>query len=85
MSLEHILRRSLIFFVWKIKGLKTKSIYEEQISREFWSKEQWEKYKNNLAKQFLKHCYQNVPYYKKLFDNNNLDIKNGNIIPFYKL
>ena len=37
-----------------------------------WSKEQALEYQNLEFKKLIKHCYNNVPYYNKLFKKNNL-------------
>jgi len=45
---------------------------------QYWSKEKIEKYQNERLKILIKHSYENVPYYKKLFDSLKLkpsDIK----------
>lgn len=73
MRLESILRRSLIFLIWWLKGLKIYRLYKELQSREYWTKQQWEDFQNKNLKIFINHCCKNVPYYNDLFKKNNIN------------
>jgi phenylacetate-CoA ligase len=39
---------------------------------QWWSLEELEKFQNERLKVLINHCYENVPYYTKLFDSLNL-------------
>ncbi len=53
---------------WKMRGLDVGRLYKELMAREFWSIQEWRVYQNNLLREFIKHCYENVPFYRKRFD-----------------
>lgn len=45
-----------------------------------WSKEKLEQYQTQKLRELINHAYQNVPYYRRIFDERNLnpeDIKNA--------
>jgi phenylacetate-CoA ligase len=39
---------------------------------QWWNKDRWDHYQSQQLKKLLHHCYTNVPYYKKLFDEHKL-------------
>ncbi|GAI85316.1 unnamed protein product [marine sediment metagenome] len=80
MSLEHYLRKKLITVVWKIKGYNTEKIFNELMSREYWTKEQWDYYQNLELKRILIHSKNNIPYYNKLFSENKINLEEINSI-----
>lgn len=41
---------------------------------QYWSRKKIEDYQNKRLKELIKHAYDNVPYYKKLFDKLNIKI-----------
>ncbi|MFA8300213.1 MAG: phenylacetate--CoA ligase family protein [Hyphomicrobiales bacterium] len=73
-----LFKKYIIAFAWWLKGFKILKAYKKLISRERWNEYQWNEYQNKLFVDFVNHCYDNVPYYKNLFDENNIkpeDIK----------
>ena len=42
---------------------------------QWWSKEQLEEYQIRQLEKLLKHAYENVPYYRKVFDERGLKPK----------
>jgi phenylacetate-CoA ligase len=78
MSLVTVFRRTLTVFLWNLKDLKIGEIYDQLMSRELYSAEEWETYQNQQLREFVTHCYDFVPYYTELFDSlklSPLDIK----------
>jgi phenylacetate-CoA ligase len=77
--IEEQIRKHLLPIFYKIKGYKRLEYYFElekrnQSSYQELKELQWIKLKN-----LLNYCYNNIPYYKFLFDSNNIhphDIKN---------
>lgn len=53
-------------------GRKFRKQYNFLEESQYWSKEKLEKYQLNELKKLIKHAYETVPYYKKLFDKNNI-------------
>jgi len=42
---------------------------------QYWSKTNWEEYQKTKIFELLNYCYDNVPYYKNLFDRNRIRIE----------
>ena len=70
-----------------IEGLRIKreryggnfyQLLREAESRSNWSNEEIVAYRNNRLKQFLKHCQDNIPFYRDYFRNNDLDYRDIN-------
>lgn len=70
-----------------IEGLRIKreryggnfyQLLREAESRSNWSNEEIVAYRNNRLKQFLKHCQENIPFYRDYFRNNDLDYRDIN-------
>lgn len=62
-------------------GKKFKIKREKLNKSKLWSKEQHEKFQLNQLKKLIRHAYENVPYYTRVFNERNLkpdDIKNFN-------
>ena len=58
---------------WRIvKGLRPARLYRELMEREFWSATQWKSFQDELIRDFVKHCYENVPFYRERFDSIKL-------------
>ena len=57
-------------------GKSFKSKYQELMSNENMSDQQIEILQNKLMKDLLQHAYENVPYYRKVFDNVKFDPRN---------
>jgi len=57
-------------------GKNFKSKYQELMSNENMSEQQIEILQNKLMKDLLQHAYENVPYYRKVFDNVKFDPQN---------
>jgi len=43
--------------------------------RTTWSNEEIVSYRNNRLKQYLKHCQENIPFYREYFRDNDLDYR----------
>ena len=52
--------------------MRVRKLYEELMGREFWSAEQWRECQDSLLRSFVRHCYENVPFYRDRFDSVNL-------------
>lgn len=62
-------------------GREFKDTYNFIQQSQWWTKEQHEEYQMRELQKLLKHAYDNVPYYKKIFDERGLkpkDIQNLN-------
>lgn len=53
-----------------LKGLKERVSFLEE--SQFWTRKDLENYQLNQLVQIVRHAYENVPFYKKSFDNCNL-------------
>ena len=42
---------------------------------QWWSKEQLEEYQREQLSKLLQHAYENVPYYRRVFDKNRIGTK----------
>ncbi len=51
-----------------------KNTYQFLKESQYWSKEKIRKYQLEKLHQLIKHSYENVPYYKKLFDTNGIEV-----------
>lgn len=69
------MRKYLIIFAWKLKGLDVNNLFLKLQKKESWSKQQWQDHQNRLFLDFVEFCYNESPYYKELFDTNNLKLK----------
>lgn len=67
---------------------KFRKTYKFLQKSQWWSQEELNEYQLNQLDKLLKHAYKNVPYYKKIFDDQNLkpsdiqDFKDLQKIPF---
>ena len=68
------MRKFLIVLAWKLKGLNVNKLFVELKQKESWSTKEWREHQNLLFLEFVKYCYEKVPYYKKLFDSINLKL-----------
>lgn len=57
-----------------------KDTYNFLKKAEFWDKEQIRIYQEKKLKKLIKYSYDNVPYYKELFDKNNIKVEEINTI-----
>lgn len=48
---------------------------EEYESRNNWKYEQLIQYRDSKLQRMIKHCYETVPYYKKMFDKKSIDYR----------
>lgn len=55
--------------VRKNYGGKFREFLREAESRTFWTREQITAYRDKRLQAFVRHCYETVPYYRKLFRN----------------
>lgn len=78
--MNNILFKYVIIPIYnKLKGFKRVEYYNLLKKRDSFSIEELNLIQIKRLKKLLKHCYQNVPYYKNLFDKLNIhpeDIKN---------
>lgn len=69
-------------------GSQFKNFYEFLEKSQWWSKEELESYQLEQLNKLLNHAYTNVPYYKKVFNENGLvpqdiqDFKDLNELPY---
>lgn len=56
-------------------GRLFKDKLSEYMSRDEWTYEQLKEYRDKEIRKIVKHCYENVPYYKRLFDNLGINYK----------
>lgn len=56
-------------------GTLFEKIYADYMSRDNWSYEQLCEYRDRQIQKLVKHCYQTVPYYKKLFDEGGINFE----------
>ncbi|MCH8853182.1 MAG: phenylacetate--CoA ligase family protein, partial [Planctomycetes bacterium] len=47
-------------------------LFEELAARDFWNAQQWRDYQADLLKRFVRHCYDNVPFYRDRFAARSL-------------
>lgn len=69
----------LHYFMDKFYHTTFKENIDFVMKSQWWSEEEIDEYQNEKLRKLINHCYNNVPYYKKLFDNlklKPLDIKN---------
>lgn len=66
-------REVFIRSIWWVRREKTYLKYKELLIEEKLSSIEIEALQNKRIKEFVKYCYDYVPYYKKLFDENNID------------
>jgi len=55
-------------------GRKFKRVLEEFEKTQWYSYDDLKEYQNDKLKLLIDHCYQNVPYYKKIMDENKLAV-----------
>ncbi|MCD8411715.1 phenylacetate--CoA ligase family protein [Tenacibaculum finnmarkense] len=58
---------------FKIKGLNAFKRYDELLDNEKLNSEELIILQNKKIEEFVKYCYDNVPYYKELFDDNQIN------------
>jgi len=73
MDLITTCRKYFIINYWRFKKLDIYNIYKELKNRNSWTRERWEDYQNFQIQEFIQYCYNNVSYYKELFDNNGIN------------
>ncbi|HMA82903.1 MAG TPA: phenylacetate--CoA ligase family protein [Candidatus Thermoplasmatota archaeon] len=67
------------FFVSMIRSYNHQRAMVSFLKRsEMWSKYKWENYQLESLKKILSHCYDQVPYYKKLLTKYDIKIENIN-------
>lgn len=67
-----VYRNIIMPYFFKFKGLKRFEYYKEMKERDKLSYEQLKKVQWRKLKLLLDHCYYKIPYYRKLFDENNI-------------
>ena len=63
---------------WRLRGRRIGHLYKKLMEREYWTAQQWQEYQESLMRSFVRHCYDNVVYYRKQFEKHHLhpnDIK----------
>lgn len=65
-------RRLLIPFADKLKGRNLHGEFANALRTQWFSEEELLEYQNEKLQKLIKHCYKNVPYYRKLFDELHL-------------
>ncbi|MDD3014406.1 MAG: hypothetical protein PHC34_11945 [Candidatus Gastranaerophilales bacterium] len=73
---DFIFKNFIMPYFFKYKRLKRFDYYKELKKRDLMTQEelreiQWEKLKS-----LINHCYENIPYYRKLFDHHGIHPKN---------
>lgn len=68
MSFYTILRSTL----WALNGYPAGSYSRLAETSEYWSREQLEHYRNEKLCNLIAHCYENVPYYRRVMDQNTI-------------
>ena len=67
-------------------GKEYRSMYDFLIASERWDAQQWKDYQTEKLKKLLSYCDENIPYYRKLFLDHNIDVNNEDIwCEFYKI
>ncbi|MDU2663342.1 MAG: phenylacetate--CoA ligase family protein [Clostridium perfringens] len=59
-------------------GKEFRKNYKFLKESQFWSEKKLEEYQLNQLKKLIKHAYETVPYYTKLFNNNNIKVSDIN-------
>ena len=64
---------------WRIQKRRYDALFEERY-RDFMSRNDWSyarkcAYRDQQLQNMVKHCYENVPYYRNLFDELNIDYR----------
>jgi len=67
-----ILTRLLLKVNFKIKKLPVFKLYSQLKKNESLTSQEWEKLQNNKIQYFVEYCYNNVEYYKELFDKHQI-------------
>lgn len=57
------------------QGIKFAKFYNFLMESQWWPKEKLEGFQNERLKIIIKHAYENVPYYRKIFDERGLKPK----------
>lgn len=57
---------------WRLRGYPADHYSRFLKASEHWSREQMESYRNKKLKNLINHCYENVPYYRRVMDDNNI-------------
>ena len=65
MAIEFTIKR----FAYPISIIKLRHFFEKS---QWFSEEQLKEYQNKRLKEIIEHCYENVPYYRNLFDKLKL-------------
>lgn len=65
-------QRVLIPLADKLKGRDLHGAFEEALRTEWFSETQLQELQNQRLKRLITHCYNNVPYYRGVFDERNL-------------
>ena len=74
--IKSVLGCSYRMFPLSIRYGKTYSKYAKLLKQsQWWSKERLEDYQWRKIEKLLKHAYKNVPYYKRVFDENGIKLK----------
>ena len=58
----------LHYFMDKFYHTTFKENIDFVMKSQWWSEEEIDEYQNEKLRKLINHCYNNVPYYKKLFD-----------------
>lgn len=69
--IEHF-RKWLLLRLWSKRGLRVAEVYKELVARDYWTSAQLSRYQDQELQKFIHHCYNNVPYYKRLFDDTGI-------------
>jgi phenylacetate-CoA ligase len=54
---------------------KALDYWDDYRETQFWSKKKWQEYNDKKVVDVVRYAYQNVPFYKALYDRHNIDIE----------
>jgi phenylacetate-CoA ligase len=60
---------------WLLTGYRAEKYRRFLENSQHWSREQMENYRNEKIKKLVLHCYENVPYYRRIMDERKLVAK----------
>jgi len=74
MGLRNFLSKNLMYPSYELlTGTKIQSKYRFLLKSQWWEKEEIKEYQNKKLSNLIKHSYNNVEYYRKLFRENNIN------------
>ena len=61
-------QRAVTLAAWWAQGVHVARCYHRLVGREFWAADQWREFQADSLRQLVRHCYENVPFYRDRFD-----------------